>query len=70
MLIRPNKELSLSLVKQMAPQYLEFFREMQRPDGWRTLAERLSEIRKRLKLDSYVRLYGKRLFASSVGASW
>lgn len=62
MVIRPKKELALSLVKQMAPQYLEFFREMQKSDGWRTLAERFSDIRKRLKLDSYVRLYGNEIW--------
>jgi len=58
MVIRPKKELVLSLIEQMAPQYLEMFRDVQKPGGWRTLAERFGEIRKRLKLDSYVTLYG------------
>jgi len=58
MVIRPKKELALSLIEQMAPQYLEMFRDVQKPGGWRTLAMRFGEIRKRLKLDSYVTLYG------------
>ena len=29
MLIRPNKEIVLSLVEQMPPQYLELFRDVQ-----------------------------------------
>ena len=62
MLIRPKKELVLSLVKQMAPQYLEFFRDMQKASGWGTLADRFGEIRKRLKLDSYVTLYGNEIW--------
>lgn len=62
MVIRPNRDLALSLIEQVAPQYLEMFRDVQKPGGWRTLAERFSEIRKRLKLDSYVTLYGNEIW--------
>jgi len=67
MLIRPKKELVLSLVKQMAPEYLELFRDMQKPGGWRTLAQRYGEIRKRLKLDSYATLYGNEIWVAKGG---
>lgn len=40
----------------MGPQYLEMFTDMQKPEGWRTVAERFGEIRKRLRLGSYVTL--------------
>ena len=58
MVIRPKKEVVLSLVEEMAPQYLEMFRDVQKPDGWRKLAGRFGDIRNHLSLDSYVTLYG------------
>ena len=58
MSIRVEKDLALSLVRQLAPDYLEFFRDIQKPDGWRTFSMRVGETRNKLKLDSYVILYG------------
>jgi hypothetical protein len=36
---------------------MEVFREAQRPEGWRKVAEVFGQIRKRLKIDGYVALY-------------
>jgi len=68
MLIRPKKELVLSLVKQMAPQYLEFFRDMQKASGWREMnGSGSTTIPKsdccRARLSVTDGLSGKRLFA-------
>lgn len=55
--IRLNKSLTKRIVVEMAPEYLQMFRELQRPDGWRKVASAFGEVRKRLKLDGYVALY-------------
>jgi hypothetical protein len=39
---RPEKDLALSLVSRLALDYLEFFRDIQKPDGWRTFSKRVA----------------------------
>lgn len=55
--IRPSREVATRLVVQLLPEYMEVFREAQRPEGWRKVAEVFGQIRKRLKIDGYVALY-------------
>ena len=56
-LTRISKSLARRLVVDLAPEYLEMFMDLQKPSGWRKIAERISEIRKGLRLDNYVQLY-------------
>jgi len=55
--IRLSKDVASRLVVQLLPEYMEVFREAQRPEGWRKVAETFGEIRKRLNIDGYVALY-------------
>jgi hypothetical protein len=55
--VRPDKELAKQLVVRVAPEYLELFREAQRPHGWQDLGRILGTMRTRLKIDGYVALY-------------
>lgn len=55
--IRLSKDVASRLVIQLLPEYMEVFREAQRPEGWRKVAEAFGQIRKRLNIDGYVALY-------------
>ena len=39
---RLEKDFALSLVSRLPFDYLEFFRDIQKPDGWRTFSKRVA----------------------------
>lgn len=55
--VRPDKELAKRLVVQWASEYVQLFREAQRPQGWRLVARGVDSLRKSWRIDGYVALY-------------
>lgn len=54
---RVGKETALVLARQLAPLVMELFRSLRFEDGWAVFSRKVLDLRTRLKLDEYVRLY-------------
>lgn len=56
-LVRPRKSLVISMVTNLAPEYVEILSEFQTKGGWIRLPEKIEEIRRQSLMSDYVLLY-------------
>jgi hypothetical protein len=54
---RVSKALAREILIKLVPKYLELLKEVKDLQTWRLISERMEEIRKRLRLESYVLLF-------------